>query len=51
MIENGLVPGDEVTIVVMTAHGVAQDFGGDWSMPDTDPEDRRWVIEYTGQGL
>lgn len=51
VIENGLVPGDEVTIVVMTAHGVAQDFGGDWSMPDTDPEDRRWVIEYTGQGL
>lgn len=50
VIETGLTPGDEVTIVVMTAHGVAQNFGGDWSMPDTAPEDRRWVVEYTGQG-
>jgi hypothetical protein len=50
VIENGLTPGDQVDIVVMTLLFAPANFGGDWSMPDTAPEMRRWTIEYTGTG-
>ena len=48
--ESGLNPGDRVTITVMTLHGVAQNFGGDWSMPDTEVPFRQFEREYTGTG-
>ena len=51
VIENGLTPGDQVDIVVMTLQFAPANFGGDWSMPDTPPEFRQFELEYTGQGL
>jgi hypothetical protein len=50
VIETGLTPGDQIDVVVMTLYNVGANFGGDWSMPDTLPDMRRWTIEYTGTG-
>lgn len=50
VIENGLSVGDEVTVVVMGLRLQAAGFSGDWSMPDTEPDMRRFVLIYTGNG-
>ena len=51
VIESGLTPGDVVTVVVFDLFGVAAQFGGDFSMPDTNAAERRFEFEYTGTGL
>jgi len=51
VIESGLAPGDEVTVSVFDLYSVAGQFGGDFSLPDTAPQARRWELEYTGTGL